>query len=252
MWQAIGASAIGSGHIRGNLPCQDAHQAMITGDYLLIAIADGLGTAAQADKGAQLAVSAALAHLQDSPISLDETADTWLEHLRGAFAAARTKLEEEATHNDVSLREYNTTLIATIVHPTQVAVGHLGDGAVIVQQARGDLVAFSLPQNEEYANEVMPLTHTNALSAVRYELGTEPMSGIALFTDGLQTVALHLASGVPHQPFFTPFFQVLAQSVDTVELSAQLDDFLQSERVCQKTDDDKTLVVATWLAEQSE
>jgi hypothetical protein len=59
-------------------------------------------------------------------------------------------------------------------------------------------------------------------------------------TDGLQLVAFDLSTGMPHAPFFTPFFAFAAGDGD----AEQLAEFLGSERVGERTDDDVTLVVA--------
>jgi hypothetical protein len=52
-----------------------------------------------------------------------------------------------------------------------------------------------------------------------------------------------MATGVPYAPSFTPLFEGIGQLIDTDETSDQRADFLSSERVCAKTDDDETLVV---------
>jgi hypothetical protein len=63
-------------------------------------------------------------------------------------------------------------------------------------------------------------------------------------TDGLQLVAFDLATGVPHAPFFAPFFSFVAGDGEV----AQLTEFLGSERVAERTDDDVTLAVAALVS----
>jgi hypothetical protein len=62
----------------------------------------------------------------------------------------------------------------------------------------------------------------------------------------LQRLALNLATNTPHEPFFEPFFKVLSIVGENKEdeLTAALVDFLKSERVNERTDDDKTLALA--------
>jgi hypothetical protein len=63
-------------------------------------------------------------------------------------------------------------------------------------------------------------------------------------TDGLLNLALQRPGYAPHTRFFEPLVQFCSQAEEPHEASAQLSAFLASERVCARTDDDKTLVVA--------
>jgi hypothetical protein len=68
-----------------------------------------------------------------------------------------------------------------------------------------------------------------------------------MFSDGLQRLALVYESQTAYTPFFEPMFSVLRKAdlaaCDT--LSDQLARFLSSPKVNERTDDDKTLVLAT-------
>jgi hypothetical protein len=68
---------------------------------------------------------------------------------------------------------------------------------------------------------------------------------LALFTDGLQPLALHYASRTVHAPFFVPMFDSLRRSTDIDGLESPLKQFLKSKPVIDRTDDDKTLMLAT-------
>jgi hypothetical protein len=80
--------------------------------------------------------------------------------------------------------------------------------------------------------------------------GRDGLGGLVLFSDGLQSLALNLASASPFAPFFAPFLQALADPFDSDATSAGLAAFLDSARVCARTDDDKTLLAAG-LAERA-
>jgi hypothetical protein len=68
-----------------------------------------------------------------------------------------------------------------------------------------------------------------------------------VLTDGLQMLSLVYASKQVHDPFFEPMFTVLrsAESEALQQLDDQLHRFLDSPEVNNRTDDDKTLVLAT-------
>lgn len=72
-WRVIGRSVAGSAHVARNLPCQDALAWRELPDgRLILAVADGAGSAARSELGAAAAVEAmveALARTLDGPIS---------------------------------------------------------------------------------------------------------------------------------------------------------------------------------------
>ena len=62
-----------------------------------------------------------------------------------------------------------------------------------------------------------------------------------MLTDGIQLLAVRYADNTAHEPFFEPLFE-FAENPNSS--NAELEEFLRSERVCERTDDDKTLVLA--------
>jgi hypothetical protein len=72
-----------------------------------------------------------------------------------------------------------------------------------------------------------------------------PILDLALLTDGLQMLALNYSEGRVHDPFFRPMFNLLRDSETGETLEQPLIVFLDSKRVNDRTDDDKTLFLAT-------
>jgi hypothetical protein len=68
---------------------------------------------------------------------------------------------------------------------------------------------------------------------------------VSLLTDGLQMLALCLGDKRVHSPFFLPMFRALRATDSTSALQKPFRDFLSSPRVNDRTDDDKTLILAT-------
>ncbi len=68
---------------------------------------------------------------------------------------------------------------------------------------------------------------------------------VSLFTDGLQTLALDFNRRQAHGPFFEPMFRALADADAPESLLGPLVEFLRSPAVVERTDDDKTLILAT-------
>lgn len=245
MWQVIGASVVGTSHIRSDLPCQDAHGYALSADGLLLAaVADGLGTAARADEGARLAVEDVLTHLQAAlTVGVPDDEAGWRDLFGEAFGAARAALAAAAQAADLPLRDYATTLLVLVAGDDFAASAHVGDGAIVVADG-GDVRTLSAPEQGEYANQVLPLTAVDALDRLRVAFLPRPVQSAALLSDGLQSLALNLAAGEPFAPFFRPFFKAVGQLPDPGVTGEQLAAFLASDRVNARTDDDKTLLVA--------
>jgi len=248
-WRAYGASVRGTSHQRTGQPCQDAHGWRLLADGgILCAVADGLGSAARADEGSQRAVTAALDALEASltegdcaGLAAGEEAAIG-EAIRGAFASARSALEFAC--DEAPLRDYATTLLLAAATAHWTAVGQIGDGAMIGRWPDGRLETLSLPQRGEYANETTPLTNPDALARLRVRVWPAPVQALALLSDGLQGLCINLATGAPFEPFFAPFLKALAEPFDPDATGERLIAFLDSPRLCARTDDDKTLLVA--------
>lgn len=244
-WQMIAASVPGAGHLRSGLLCQDAHQvAYLASGGVVAAVADGLGSATCAERGAQLAVDVAVTTLQDILSTVhpqDEAA--WREALQQAFICARFALEVLAEIEARPLCDYATTLLIAVVTDEWLAVGQVGDGAVVAQWEQGEVITVSSPQRGEFANETWPLTHPDALAVVAYLCRHGCAHAVALFTDGLQNLCLATVDYTPYQPFFAPLFAQIGTPLNRREAEAALVGFLQSERLSKRAEDDKTLVL---------
>jgi len=259
-WRYAFTSVAGTSHTRGGLPCQDASDCQIlhteAGTPVLVAlIADGAGSASHSAAGAQLACALLrdeIATLLDTGGAIEEiTRDfvvAWLTHFQHAIA-------ERAEAQGCPAREFACTLLAAIVGEECGVFFQVGDGAIVVasRDEPDEYGWIFWPQRGEYENMTMFITDPRAAEHLEHEIGTRPYSEIALFTDGLQRLALHFASMSVHNPFFRPIFPPLrAQPPGHLpDLSASLARFLDTPAVNSRTDDDKTLVLATRRAAAS-
>jgi serine/threonine protein phosphatase PrpC len=244
-WNIVGASVQGTSHLKVNLPCQDYHDyRVITDQTVIAAVADGLGSAAKSHEGSKIVVNTALtviATAVDQNQPDDET--SWTEIVKTAFSQARTELENYAQVANCPLREYGTTLIVAVINKDWLVTGHIGDGAAVALFEDGILETICLPQSGEYANQTIPITAVDALQAAQFSAQTVKVQAIALFSDGVQHLSINSLDHSPHLPFFLPIFGSLLTITDSFAVSQQLADYLASERVCAKIDDDKTLVL---------
>lgn len=247
-WRVAGASVVGTSHLRAALPCQDAHLVSDEDGVLLIAVADGAGSAPRSGEGARRAVSRSLAALKvaTAPLPLDEAA--WQATMTLAFAEARHALETLAEAEEEPLSAFATTLTCVAVADGWLAVGQIGDGAAVAQDAGGTFFTTIPPHRGEYANETRFLTSPNGLAQPEVRVYQGAVQALAVTTDGLLKLALLLPDYAPHPPFFQPLLQWVAQADAGADAQEALATFLASERVSSRTHDDKTLVLATRLA----
>ncbi len=258
---------------------------------LLAAVADGAGSVTRSDVGAKVAVETAIdalatvdftdlaptkpVNLADTELEIalerSETEDLQPEDLPEdsqedsktpsqletvllqTLAAARDAVKAEAERQAIAVREYASTAIAIVATSEWVAVAQIGDGAAVVRDLDGNAIALTQPQQGEYANQTTFLTSDNALDTAQTRIWNGRATHLALFSDGLQRLALEMPEGTPFDRFFNPLFQFVAQNLDETEGNRQLVAFLQSPRVTQRTDDDLTLLLGhlTEMTERS-
>ena len=242
-WSVLGERVAGTSHLAGGTPCQDAFRFSQFGqanDWLLIAVADGAGSASQSEIGASLAC-AEFVRQADSLIVNGEFNRDGVINL---FNTVRTRLITEAQHLQVNPRELACTSLLAVVGPDTATFAQIGDGAIVFSDGQEYHTAF-WPEVAGYANETDFLTDEKFAAALRIDSKSIAVSEIAMFTDGLQRLALDYATRMPYPPFFKPLFEGLRDAPNQSLLSEPLQAFLNSPRVNGRTCDDKTLVLAT-------
>lgn len=248
-WRIVAASVCGTSHIKNQQLCQDAHHwQILPNNLLLVAAADGAGSASLGKVGAMIAVETAIEYISKSEVSPSNLADDRLleDTLKDAMLAARKAVEEEAEAGKHQINDLATTLILAIATPQVVAVAQIGDGVAVAKDSTGNLQALTVPKGGEYINETTFLTSADALDTAQIKILRHNIVNIGVLTDGLQMLALNMLIGEPHKPFFFPLFDFVANAQDKIVAKEQLVKFLSSERITQRTDDDLTLVIAAF------
>jgi hypothetical protein len=240
-WRAAAAVAQGESHRRRDDPCQDA-VAYRRGpdDTLLFALADGAGSAPQAELGAQTAVAAALDALEAGLLTGERGAAL----IAVTFAEAVRALDDLALAGACARAEFAATLIAGVAAPDGLALGQVGDGLVVARGDGGDLCALTQPVRGEYANETVFLTSPTALASLQVVVRPGPIPALAVMSDGLLRLAVQLPQGDPFAPFFGPLFAFAAAIQDETQAGRDLAAFLASPRVAERSDDDRALFLA--------
>ena len=249
MWRVLAKSVAGSSHRRLQAECQDScftHRISVGEDEcLIIACADGAGSASQGGLGAAMACQSFCLQARDALSSDLRVGDLNEIHVLGWCREVRDHLREEASRRGIRPRELACTLLAAVLSPSAGVFAQVGDGAIVLG-ADGSYRAVTWPTSGEYANETTFITadaFENAFECVRWQ---GPVREVALLTDGLQRLALNYANRSVHAPFFAPMFQALLAAEAPDLLGPELERFLDSPAVNERTDDDKTLVLAMW------
>jgi hypothetical protein len=108
------------------------------------------------------------------------------------------------------------------------------------------------PQSGEYANTTNFLTADRFAEQLEFITADGGYTDVALMTDGLERLALRFDSRTPHAPFFDPFFQALRSAEDHTGLNAALQEFVESASVRERSNDDKTLLLAAHVDQSLE
>jgi len=274
-WRTLSASVAGTAHTRAGHPCADASAVRVLpragGASLLVAVAaDGAGTSARAAEGARLACESILEQAElwsDGSRPRPRAARRSRARREGVardlarfaredvlrfVAAAQARVLEAARRERLDPRDFSCTLLAALVDERTAVFFQVGDGAIVYQAEDGSYVPALWPQSGEYANCTWFLTDANAASRVQ-AARARGVHELALLTDGLQGLALRFVSREAHGPFFAPMFARLRRepAARPRRLAGELRTFLDSPAVNRRTDDDKTLVLATRLGAAS-
>lgn len=251
MWRHIAQSLQGPSHLDEGTPCQDTHRVRVLGagrrGTLLACVADGAGSAIHSAIGSAIACDAILEHatrfLEANDLGALQLKDVLL-----WCSDARNRIQQQADEHNCGLREFATTLCTAIIAPEISVFFQIGDGAIILGNEGLYGVVF-WPQLGEYANSTNFLTSDEFHAQLDFISTTSRCSKIALMTDGLERLALRFDAQIPHVPFFDPLFRALQSTSDVDSLNEGLRRFLGSDSIHDRTDDDKTLVLATRCAD---
>jgi len=209
-------------------------------------VSDGAGSAAKGGDGAELAIEAAAAFMAKK-VKQDEFGLSDLLAI-DLVLAVRECIYAAAETAKLTARDFACTLIGVLSSPNGTLVLQIGDGGVVVDTGGGLEVAV-VPMAGEYANMTHFVTDEDAVTVLETKTSPDRALKVAAFTDGIQRLALNLASNTPHEPFFAPFFDGMAKATaeQLDQLQGLLVKFLGSQAVNERTDDDKTLALALWM-----
>lgn len=125
-------------------------------------------------------------------------------------------------------------------------VMHVDDGAAVLR-VDGEWGVPSWPANGEYASTTYFITDEPAPQLRLTRVAARP-DAIAIFSDGLERLALKFSEGRAFAPFFEGIFKPVWNSKalgQDIKLSTTLKAYLNNPVINERTDDDKSLILAS-------
>ena len=252
-WRYANASVIGQAHIRQETACQDrllcrTIDTKTDGEIFVAVVADGAGSTSHGQIGAEVACETFIGQVADflnsgnaSVRSLNEDfGKHWIRFFQN-------KIKQSADEEKKEIRDFATTLVGAIVGENATVFYQVGDGgAVFSVNGKNESYRFGIePSESEYVNTTEFLTDETAVESLRFVLIKEKVEDLILFSDGIFAVAVDYQNNKPHEPFLMPMIAPLRNGNSANGLNEKLENFLASPKLNEKTDDDKTIILAS-------
>jgi len=243
MWKFICQSVEGTSHKKTTLGCQDSSFAAAHGTNLILLVADGAGSASLAADGSKLAIATGAALIKSFFDSGKQAQEITSDILRGWMSGIHAILEHEAAARNTSSREMACTMLIAVVGESSAAFAQIGDGAIVILDEQTYRPVF-WPATGEFHNTTYFVTEAEFEMNIQLETFNRPINELAMFSDGLEMLALNYSTKTAHAPFFAQLFRSL-RAGNAEELAEPMRQFLDSKPINDRTDDDKTLILAT-------
>lgn len=253
IWKAIGCSASGTSHIAVDKPCEDAVQYKVLQDHdgdevLICCVSDGAGSARFAGWASEFSTDTIVKGLALVAASGEQITEADIYVLAEDVYDGLTS---EAFNKEIDLTEFSCTLLGCFITKDRAAFFQVGDGAIVRNDGSGFYTPVWWPHNGEYQNTTSFIVDDRTFSNLHVLILEEEVGEVAVFSDGLQMLALNMESCTAHQPFFSDLFRYLRMADDDGKISVlnrKLGEYLNSTQINDRTDDDKTLFLATRTA----
>ena len=252
VWKIAHASVTGTSHLARGTECQDRFDSQVLetleGKVMVVVLADGAGSSELSQVGAELAcrlfIQQIAVHFESEGKLTDLNRNfgvLWLEYFR-------QKIGEQAAEEDKLVRKYACTFLAAVIGESGAVFYQVGDGAIVCSLS-GEAESYFFPiapAKKIYANATNFITNESAEKYLVYDYIPEAIEDLAMFTDGVESFAVNFQTEMPHEPFLRPMLAPLRKADQTnTNINDNLAEFLDSPRINDKTDDDKTLFLAS-------
>ncbi len=217
-WRVVQASSIGTSHSESGEVCQDeclagTFCAPDSEEYFLGLVSDGAGSASHGGFGASVACEKGRDVIEQWVRKEESFCRLTLETVTNWVVAIRQHICQAAEVKGITPRDCACTLLGAVVGSRAAAFFQVGDGAIVIRDGDGFYPIF-WPDAGEYANMTYFVTDEDALVHLHRKIWLSSCESslpgeVAMFSDGLQRLALVYESRTAYQPFFDPMFSTL-------------------------------------------
>ena len=193
------ASLAGQRHLADGQVNQDSlyYELMPEGQGLIAAVSDGAGSASRAKDGSRLAARTAVK--ETKRIILEESEAPAFAVRRGLFCARQAIAQHVQIVPSHPIEDYHCTLVLIAWIGDLICGIQVGDGAAIVGTSEGYKM-LTVPRQGEFANETYFITEPHYLQTM-FENEATNVDSVALFTDGIQKLAIDFKQKRANQEF---------------------------------------------------
>ena len=172
----------GISHERNHMPMQDSWAAAkLENGWIVMAVADGVGSEPRADEGSRIAATTAVEHVRR--FWGHQVDDQSMEYMmQAAYHAASAAIFASAREMQAPMREYSTTLHMVIFSDGILYMMHAGDGGIAILTEEGRIRRLTEPMKGPDGESVIPLQ--GGTKAWRFSVCRERAQSVLLATDG--------------------------------------------------------------------
>ena len=241
-WNCCHAAARGTSHRLMGTPCQDRTWWEEFGGVTAAALADGAGSAAHAEIGAETAVRTVCRHITRHYDRLAANPDGGAVG-QEILSVLTEALEEKARELGTEVSQLACTLQAVGIRDGRAFLIHIGDGVIGYTHAlTGKVGVLSAPDNGEYKNRTTFVTSPDAALRMRlYRCSVEKIGSFLLMSDGTADSLYRKAGNTLDSALDT--LSLLCALQDPEVASVFLDSYLR-DVIITHTDDDCSLMIA--------
>ena len=219
----FGFSQQGESHVKTGTPCQDRSGMRILNDRIVLcAVADGVGSCALSDYGAETAVNAGLDYLEQKLLVEMKQEDFHFDkpkkmslYLREMMQFAYDQVEKKAEELEQPPYFFQSTLTVAAYDGTTLYFGHAGDDGIVALTKSGLCEMATNRHKGEEAGSVFPLQSKNT-----WQFGkVDDAVGFVLATDGVLDafVRPEAEERRVYYPFIEPVFYTEQSSAEEAE-----------------------------------
>ena len=248
-WKAIGHSCAGTSHHAKGSGCDDVVHFNIVHDIddremLVVCVCDGAGSAKYASMAAEFTSGKIIESLTTLGMSGKKIGEKdILEIMEDVYQG----ISIVAGLQETAINEYSCTALGALITARQSVLFQIGDGAIVTREGQQEYRVAWWPMQGEYLNNTNFVVDNPDMNDLKIQITDQRITDLAIFTDGLQMLALSTGTQKPHHPFFSDLFGHLNKAVTPEQVSLmqkQLANYLNSDQINSRTDDDKTLFLA--------